>query len=271
LMITLPHEAERFKWSSDRLAEVGVNTTLFPGVDANMTQDVLDAACQGPACLTPTVKALIESHHRAWLAAENRSQDWTLILENDAVPQEALPNWNEAFQAAWNLVPSSAGVVRLGRCVMFNQSLTKSAAPSNLLEYWSPVKAGVFVATEGTGFSWEQIEFAGCTHAYMVHRKAVPILNALLPCPCALDCCLNNMYVWKQPWEHFVWNIDMQRLPSYAEVQRTRVPMVQVGIMKQEWARQSGGATHSAAQTIGLDWGTNVTQADIEADRARKR
>lgn len=234
LMITLDRQG-RFNYTHAKLQEAGIWGTRFPAVDGQdpgVSPDILDAACNLTGCLTPSLQALVASQRNAWLHAQSRTPDWTLILEDDVIPVSA-SSWQAAFEAAWAQVPDAAKIVRLGRCAALDSKFGH-------LEYVSPIDAGEFVVTKGKGFV-EQAAVA-CMQAYMVHKTAIPMLLSLIPCPYMLDVCVLKLF--EEPGQDFLFNIDVRSLSSDIDYSTLK----QVGVLVQDWEHLMNTSTTLEAQ-----------------------
>jgi len=200
LMITLEHELSRFNFASEQLQKVGIFPTVFPATDAQSSPpDALSSGCHlkgpgkyersaacplwrsGPGCQTTAEQAIADSHRRALEAALQRNEDWTAILEDDAVPATDDPGrWGAEFREAWAQRPAEARIVRLNWC--FGPPPTSVGAPPTI---------------EGS-FMWVRtVDPGGCTTAYMVHKDIIPQLLQSFPCCTAVDACFEDEFFKK--------------------------------------------------------------------------
>lgn len=198
-MLSLHRRPDRFNYSYRRLARAQVFATNFPAADAKcekqealsqgciQSRDVnphAEATCKakfgwGIGCPTETDQAIAESHRRALVNAQQRSYNWTTILEDDAVPLNPLA-WNKAFNDAWPHVPDWVRMIRLSWC--------------NWWDHYQPevyIDGGTFKLYRWLSDpNWPEKYQAGlCTGGYMVHKDALPDLLGLFPCCCGSDCC----------------------------------------------------------------------------------
>mmetsp|Transcript_153055 Transcript_153055/g.285177 ORF Transcript_153055/g.285177 Transcript_153055/m.285177 type:complete len:359 (-) Transcript_153055:110-1186(-) len=251
LMISLARQPERFAQSSARLVDVGIHATLLQAVDKqdpSVSDEFLNSTC--PTCETRGLKALIRSHQLALMAAQKRTHsEWTAILEDDVVP--AIPDgglsWSEAFDAAWDLLPSDALFVRLGFCIPVWWQGTRK--PSEMgLHIQTYADAGRFRLS-----NWLAIDDryfpGGCTHAYMVHRSVIPLLLSILPCPCSWDCCLMDKLFIDWQGKHLM-NIVTQETPDEAYEESKQHPgflsrVMQWGVLQQDFASQIPKTTNT--------------------------
>jgi GR25 family glycosyltransferase involved in LPS biosynthesis len=263
IMMSLDRQPERSKYSRAKLAEVGINVTLMQatdGKDDKVPQKELDAACQGDnhfmgGCATRSLAALVDSHRRAWLLAQERSWNWTAILEDDAIPVFS-DGWKKEFDAAWALLPPKARVVRLGRCAIKNWATPEK--PSMVgMKIHSFARAGQFRVIDWTGFN-STYDSEACTHAYVIHKSIIPDLLAILPCNCPLDCCLYNK-IFNKPGQDFLFNIDTGKTPDDAFMEAEQwhrgflKNVMQFGIMKQAWDTLTDSTTGDAMQQPSKD------------------
>lgn len=256
LMISLAKQPKRFEHSSKLLATVGIHPTLFQatdGQDPATSEEELNSACAKDGCSDRRFQALVHSHRRALLHAQQREKDWTAILEDDVVPAFSSDKWSSDFDAVWNALPPKAKLVRLGRCVMkhWKTSQLPSAVGMKLPTY---AAAGKLRITQWTGFN-DSYYAGGCTHAYMVHRSIIPDLLALFPCHTPLDACF-EWSLFNPRGQEFLFNIDLQSTPdeAWTEAQANTgllKNVMQFGILKQDWAALPNGITSSG---LGLSW-----------------
>jgi hypothetical protein len=269
-MISLKRDQKRFNHSSSALAEAGVHPLFFPGVDGTddtISQDILDRACTRQGCGKRVFQALVESHRQALVEAQKRDKDWTAIFEDDVIPDLGAVNgeggkerWMEEFEDIWAKLPPNARFVRLGRCMM--KTWPGEGSPSQVgMKMVSVAEAGRFRITQWTGIK-DYVAYGGCTHAYVVHKEIIPELLSLLPCPCALDCCLEWNYFHKQGETkelglEILYNIDTQMTPdeSAAEAAKTTgllKNVYQFGVFKQDWGAFPDGisATGLSSQSL---------------------
>jgi hypothetical protein len=262
------------------LAKAGIYPTMFPGTDGKdvaVSQEALDNACTG--CPTRSLQALASSHMRALLAAKERSSDWTAILEDDVIPVLGskdgvdTTNWNDAFDAAWALLPPEAKFVRLGRCISKTWDGSKNPSQAGV-ELHTFADAGVFRVVKWIGQSGEYWA-GGCNHAYLVHKDILPAVLALFPCTSVLDYCFqsqlfNNATKAGNRGLDALFNIDTQATPdeSWKEAQaRGNYPnMMQFGVIQQDWPALPMGSTREAqteyAAKVAKGIGTHLLMAE---------
>lgn len=104
------------------------------------------------------------SHVMLWTALLHMPEDAWMILEDDA---EFVPDWWERFKISTRDIPETWDMVFLGSCNCFDKRQ-------------EPVAPGLF-----------HVYYPSCTHAYMVSRKALPLLldtNKRIYAP--IDCSL---------------------------------------------------------------------------------
>jgi hypothetical protein len=211
LILSLLREPERFERSAMQLKRAGIWPTAFLAADAEcLSPDELSQGCYsadndhehvaekctsqgraGHGCVNRGEQAIAESHHRALLAASKRSADWTVILEDDAVPVRP-ERWSEAFKAAWAMVPSHVKLIRLSWCIFPGDHRESTASQEDFAD------AGDFHLVGWIGYNpSHQYDSGGCTTGYMVHKDILPDMLELFPCCCALDCCLQNDFYQK--------------------------------------------------------------------------
>lgn len=265
LMITLTKDLKRFNHSREALAKAGIYPTILPGVDGRdpaTPQDMLDKACTAKGCGKREFQALVESHRRALVQAQKRERTWTAIFEDDVIPDLDFPStgwerdengmqrWMREFDHIWDKLPPKARFVRLGRCMIktWPEGKPSHVGMKNLGVEW----AGRLKLTQWTGIQSTYV-VGGCTHAYMVHKEIIPELLSILPCNCALDCCLEWNYFNKQGQKNvrgleILYNIDTQLSPdeSFAKAASNSgllKNVMQYGILEQDWAGLPDGIT----------------------------
>jgi hypothetical protein len=168
---------------------------LGKGCLSNQDPEV-DNAClrkgrAGLGCSVLAERAIAESHRRALTAAAQRDAEWTMVLEDDAVPVRPA-RWDAAFRAAWPKVPQHVKIVRLSWCTFPGDFPSDTPAADN----WAD--AGEFHFVNWLGFEPNhRYNPGGCTSGYMVHRDIIPEILQLFPCCCALDCCLQHDFFEK--------------------------------------------------------------------------
>lgn len=250
-LISLLRSPARFDYSSAKLSEAGIIATQFPAADGYCeTEEDIERGCflQGDGAKNGTIKdqckakqgwgwgcdgmptaACAESHHRALQVAQHRQHDWTLIMEDDAVPLEPTM-WQENFKQVWQKVPSWAKLVRLGWCtfpVDANLPLVP-LQPRNvpeIFEQTGKLKIIRQITTSGTPPGQigtpppPRYEAGLCTTAYMIHRDAIQDMLGVFPCCCGMDCCMGQSLInlptelgGNQTWgyKHMV-SIDMEK------------------------------------------------------------
>mmetsp|Transcript_141793 Transcript_141793/g.272268 ORF Transcript_141793/g.272268 Transcript_141793/m.272268 type:complete len:383 (-) Transcript_141793:202-1350(-) len=217
LMLTMMRLPDRFHTAAKKLRKAGIIASQFPAADGycespediergcalrselpgntvNMNNENHCFAKQGygGGCLGIGTAACAESHHRALELAQYRKDNWTLILEDDAVPLEP-ETWQANFKLAWAKIPPFAKIVRLGWC-SFPAVGVVPVVPVNAVHMPDAYDwAGNFsivrsVKNQETG----DYEAGFCTTAYMVHRDAIPDMLGLFPCCCGSDCCFSG-------------------------------------------------------------------------------
>jgi hypothetical protein len=266
LMISLSKESPRFRSSSSKLAQVGIKTTFFPGVDGRdpkIPQADLDVAIIWPDPAPPwyhhkagsegvrRIQALAESHRRALLSAQQRRMNWTAILEDDAIPSwgEGRPvEWSEAFKAAWALLPANGLFVRLSYCHLRSWPLNQTPYEAGL-HLWTYADGGQFRLTRW--MAWKgKYQPGGCTTAYMVHKDIIPEMLSTFPCRAPIDACWNKYFTTNTRGYDFLFNIETHVSPAMAfeEASKGKINVfaAQFGVLKQDWDTFSDGTTKAA-------------------------
>jgi hypothetical protein len=193
LVISLESQLERFVSTASNLASAGIYATKFPATDvANSTDEQLDKGCLLPSspnytqrCGPPTgcgkkvEQAIADSHRQALLAASNRIENWTAILEDDMALLHP-ESWDQAFRKAWQQVPPEAKIVRLSWCMIVppHQDVAHTYAD-----------AGEFVLSKFIGLNEDTYHPGVCTGGYLVHRDILPEMLSLFPCCNVVDWC----------------------------------------------------------------------------------
>mmetsp|Transcript_159138 Transcript_159138/g.296562 ORF Transcript_159138/g.296562 Transcript_159138/m.296562 type:complete len:363 (-) Transcript_159138:124-1212(-) len=200
LMITLARHPgpTRFGHSAKHLRSAGIYPVPFVGTDGVCSSEkMLNLGCAdqetggwcsvkgkvGLGCVSKNEQAIADSHRRALLLAQERSWNWTMVMEDDVVPVWPA-QWMRAFRKAWSKVPPQTKIVR------FNWCFNAPKAPAQLREEIIH-DAGFFQLVRWTGVA-KNYYAGGCTGAYMVHKSIIPELVNLFPCCCAVDCCFEN-------------------------------------------------------------------------------
>lgn len=206
LMISMERHVERYDSSAAKLRKAGIFPVKFSASDGFCDaqqqlrkgcyathSEESNAKCAGDKWInfmtpsdksgfgcTSTEQAIADSHRRALLAARNRTEEWTAILEEDAVPVRP-ERWNRAFRKIWKKIPKETKIVRLSYCMFEDpQSETRQ-------QVWHD--AGDFILTKWAEPSSTYTR-SGCTGGYLVHKDIIPEMLSIFPCCCALDCCL---------------------------------------------------------------------------------
>lgn len=138
-------------------------------------------------CRSPDEQAIVASHRRALMAASQRFEEWTAIIEDDVVPLH--PGlWDDAFRRAWREVPVESKLVRLNWCTSDQQSGAIRRKTFKDVGYFRLVK--YMSRTDDQGIP--QYYADGCTSGYVVHKDLLPELLQMFPCCCNMECCLER-------------------------------------------------------------------------------
>mmetsp|Transcript_83156 Transcript_83156/g.147219 ORF Transcript_83156/g.147219 Transcript_83156/m.147219 type:complete len:382 (-) Transcript_83156:114-1259(-) len=218
LMLTMLRLPERFENAAAKLRPAGIIATHFPAADgyceprgdiergcfmkSERVEDSLlnlgvENVCNakqgwGQGCIGKGTAACTESHHRALEVAQYRKHDWTLIMEDDAVPVEP-ETFQENFRKAWQKLPAFAKLVRLGWCTFPLHGMVAEVPvdPVHVAEVYD--SAGKFnIVRKIWDMQYNRYDAGFCTTAYMIHRDAIPDMLGLFPCCCGSDCCFNG-------------------------------------------------------------------------------
>mmetsp|Transcript_130114 Transcript_130114/g.236607 ORF Transcript_130114/g.236607 Transcript_130114/m.236607 type:complete len:166 (+) Transcript_130114:426-923(+) len=146
--------------------------------------------------------------------------------------------WMQRLVQIWEEIPAGTDVVRLGWC-----------GDMEPVHRWT-ADAGAFVLAD--------TQSAGCTHAYAVHKSALPKMLKLFPCCCAVDCC----YAWGMPELGIsVVNVDVVGSKDWIFEQGEWSPATDwgnaYGVMMQ--ARKELSSLHAAGIEV-TDTSTDHTQ-----------
>jgi len=265
LMIHLNRAQDRANYTLDLLAKAGIFPRKIPGTDAeSASEDVLEQACplnRGPdpkafckssvhrdkhssdyrpggGCKDKTEQAITDSHHQALLLAAERQEEWTAIFEDDAVPVRP-ETWSESFREAWQSVPETARLIRLGWCTFRAPQGKKGRLPSIFTSVRGP-RDGNFEMIDWMSWGGWGYRVGGCTTAYIVHRSIIPEMLGIFPCCCAMDCCL-EYGLFYQPATHatpgltrgmeIMMSMDAEGSTNYSA---TLSPLEQSGVMVQD-------------------------------------
>jgi len=144
----------------------------------------------GSGCSTKQEQATASSFHKVLLAARIRSQEWTLIMEDDVVPVSE--NWSEHFRNAWNSLPEDSlpQMIRLGWCV--SQDSVENVDYNGTYQVL------------GAGFDNDKAYLAGgCSTAFLLQKQAVRFMLNLFPLCGPLDSCITNELLFWPPYCQF--------------------------------------------------------------------
>jgi GR25 family glycosyltransferase involved in LPS biosynthesis len=212
LQITLDRDPLRASYSAKQLQQVGIFPTRFVATDGWCAPwHILQEACNENC--SPEEAAVAHSHKRALEVAAMRSEEWTAILEDDAVP--FLPEgatgreWDAALQSIWAQVPETAKIVRLNWCQPISEDWSLQWMNSSGEDRFKLTQFAVQNAKESI---WNSVGL--CTTAYLVRKDMVRDLLSIFPCNCAVDCCygwkfFNGYDVDRNPYSSFLYNLDM--------------------------------------------------------------
>jgi len=247
LMISLGRDSHRFEFSKERIGVAGIHPAKLLATDGTcasdsalnmgcVSQDVMnsDGWCAslqktGSGCRSRAEQGIADSHRRALMAAAARENDWTLIMEDDALLVRP-HRWDAAFRKAWKKVPPETEIIRLSWCL-----------PGNTSQILQPtyVDASDFKLIKWNGYQ-TGYRAGGCTSAYMVHRTAIPDMLGVFPCCCAVDCCFeNDLYNRVQSGKHetrgmtIMMSMDTWGSAEYIAERERSSWGVQYGIMMQ--------------------------------------
>lgn len=150
-----------------------------------------------PGCRTKVEQAITDSHRRALMAAMEREDNWTAIIEDDVVPLH--PGiFDSSFKAAWEKMPAQSQLVRLSWCT-FEKDLgsiaKKTFADTGHFRL-------VHEMTWADKVEGEHYYTGGCTTGYMVHKSFIPELLNIFPCCCPIDCCMERQLFYAPAKKH---------------------------------------------------------------------
>jgi hypothetical protein len=178
-----------------QLETVGIKPTLVSAVTVDASQEELTKGGLGvndtaPFCphskgqnRRPVLQAIDASHRKALLIAQKRKEEWTAIFEDDTVPIELDPGFNDKFRNLWAQIPKRIGVVRLSWCPLLSED---DLVVKTYYEYKN--FRLVDYQTNLNGKYWT----GGCASAYMVRKDYLPRVLRIFPCCSALDACMDS-------------------------------------------------------------------------------
>lgn len=194
LVITLNRTPERFLYSAEQLSLAGIVATAFPATDGKTasneelsqgcvsnTDRNVATKCRNAGCAKRNEQAIAESHRRALLAAKDRDNKWTAILEDDMTLVEP-KRWDKAFRQAWAQVPPESKIVRLSWCMIVPHE-------EDSMQIYA--ETGDFILAKWVGLNSSSPTYHPglCTGGYMVHQDILSEMLGLFPCCAAVDTC----------------------------------------------------------------------------------
>jgi len=226
LMISVENQSSgRLSHALGKLAVAGIQPTLFMATEAkgNSTGN-LSGACRhadetdvgsycgeasgtgrkGDGCRTKIEQAITDSHRRALVRAQDREENWTVIIEDDAVP--VVPErFSETFKNAWKNVPDTVKFIRLGWC-----TFEIDRGPIEYRDYIKADDAKLVSFMHWT--NWyddppsKMYYVGGCTTGYMVRKDVIPEILGIFPCCSPIDACLAWQFFFApgkrdEPWD----------------------------------------------------------------------
>jgi hypothetical protein len=224
------------------LNAAGIVPTVFPATDAKKansddmrkvcplesdpdTKDFCQAHQKaGEGCKSTVEQAIADSHRRALLAAQEREDsEWTLIMEDDAVPVWP-ERWQQEFQRAWRKLPPQYKMVRLGWCT-FEEDLGPIRKTSDVPDGDTDLFHLYNWMSWTDETNQDHYYAGGCTTAYMVHKSVIPELLSIYPCCCPMDCCMERGFFYRTTdrpnlyrAQQIVTNMDTNDTRNYAHL-----------------------------------------------------
>jgi GR25 family glycosyltransferase involved in LPS biosynthesis len=154
LCITLPETPERKKEAQKHFNERGVKVDWLHGIGAKtfglQTSHTYEFDHPGTGYVVdPKHVGLHLSHYMAWQAMALLEEDYFLLLEDDA---DFAPDWEMRFIQALTYCPRDTDLLFVGSCNTFDKPRVD------------------------LGYGNFHVKWPQCTHAYIVFKRALPIL-----------------------------------------------------------------------------------------------
>lgn len=152
--ITLPETPERRKAAAKHFDERGVSVDWLHGIGAQTfglrTEHTYEHDHPGTGYVVAQKHVGLHlSHYMAWQAMQVCGEDYVMLLEDDAEFDE---DWQTRLVEAVFFAPRDTDLLFVGSCNCFDKPKTD------------------------LGHGLYKVEWPMCTHAYVVFRKALPIL-----------------------------------------------------------------------------------------------
>jgi hypothetical protein len=153
--ITLPETPERKASAVKHFNERGINAEFLHGIHANTfglrTDHTYEYDHPGTGYIVEQKHVGLHlSHYMAWQAMQlDRAEAQWILCEDDA---DFAPNWIDRVSESMMFSPQETDLLFIGSCNCFDKPRTD------------------------LGHGLYKLEWPQCTHAYIVFRKALPIL-----------------------------------------------------------------------------------------------
>lgn len=153
-ILTLKRSEARLKRCQEHLASVGITAKPFYGLDCEITglRTVHTYELDHPGTnyvMGPKTVSLNLSHYMLWAMLAYQPEDEFWILEDDVKFDE---DWEHRFLDAKSVLPADWDFVFLGSCCTSDKP------------QWN------------VGKNLNVVVYPMCTHAYMVRKKALPVM-----------------------------------------------------------------------------------------------
>jgi GR25 family glycosyltransferase involved in LPS biosynthesis len=151
--LTVP-SLQRWRDAKARFMAAGLRVDPFEGLDSSVaglrTEHTYDVDHPGTNYhISPKHVCMLLGHMMIWRTCQQLPEEAFLILEDDAVFE---PNWKQRFTESWSVVPHDWGIIYLGSCCCGGKP------------------------TRSIGGGLYEVQWPLCTHAYLVNRKALPVM-----------------------------------------------------------------------------------------------
>lgn len=152
--IVIPEFPEKTSWSQEHFKEIGLEVDFVDGIYAEKAglSTAHHYEIDGPGyTIPPKHVGIVLSNYMLWTMCYRLPEDYFFILENDAVFQ---PTAIARIKAALELLPADWDLFYPGSCCCHDKPITHVV--------------GELYTVPGLN----------CNHAYMIRKKAIPVLLA---------------------------------------------------------------------------------------------
>lgn len=203
-VIGLDRAPERYRAVRNAWRDIGVDVRLWQGVDGKqlIRYRSNEALCwkERPSVFLPAVIGCYLSHFRLWQYCLEQGYERVLILEDDAFPQDALPQADaKSLLAELSTMPDSYELIRL-------------MALSPMHDHRYPVKS---LSTDTHTLCRPYSQLLG-TDSFFVNRRGLEKLVAkAMPIEYPVDLYLYRIYYHKvRLYQVFPWIVRLSGTPS---------------------------------------------------------